>query len=161
MSCSIQHGISPNLYQFLTLIYCHTAQPPLGFEVIAQTPGASEANLTFKQRGNLSIHLCVHRGNGPPITDIGVVHIKKEKLPIGWHFINRTINGKPPQLDAGHTVLAYKRNYHLIIRQFEKYMDSEVHEHRLLAKCVAILVCGIYSFNRQTFLHALEAFTVC
>jgi len=135
-------------------------EPPLGFEVVAQTPGASDANLTWKQKGSPSIHLCVHRGNGPPITDLGVVHIKKEKLPVGWHFINRTTNGKPPQLDAGHTVLAYKRDYLSVLGQFRKYMATQHREHRLLAQCVAILVCGIYSFDRQTFLHALEAFTI-
>eukprot|EP01083_Nonionella_stella_P038841 105598_1 len=135
-------------------------EPPLGFEVISQTPGTNDANLTFKQKGNNAIHLCIYRGIGPPITRIGVVHIKKEQLPIGWHFVSRTPNGKSPELDSGHTILAYQRNYHPIIHKFKKYAQTTRLSQALLAQCVACLVCGIYSFDRQTFLHALEAFTI-
>ena len=128
--------------------------------MISHTPGANDANLTFKSKTGQSIHLCVYRGTGPPITQLGVVHIKKEVFPNGWHFISRTSNGKSPELDSGHTILAYKRNYIPIMQRFKKYAESQDFGHQLLAKCMACLVCGIYSFDRQTFLHALEAFTV-
>ena len=150
------------------ILICHIidhihyiSQPPLGFEVISQTPGANDANLTFKSKTGNSIHLCVYRGNGPPITQLGVVHIKKEVYPNdGWHFISRTATGKSPELDAGHTILVYKRNYLPILYKFRKYAESTDNGHKLLANCLSCLVCGIYSFERQTFLHALEAFTV-
>ena len=134
-------------------------EPPLGFEMVARTPGSRDANLTYGSRAAPPLFLCIHRGDGPPITDIGIVHIKKEKIPAGWHQISRTPNGGTPDLDAGQTVLSYKRDYKSVIRKFRKYQESGNPSHQLLARCLACLVGGIYSYDRQTFLYALEAFT--
>ncbi len=114
-------------------------QPPLGFELIQQTPGANYANLTFEQKNNKSIHLCVYRGIGPPLTHLGIIHIgKKEKLPIGWHFISRTSNGKSPELDSGHIILGYKPNYYSIINKLKKYINTPNIDQQFLGKCVAL-----------------------
>ncbi|ETO16233.1 cation diffusion facilitator family transporter containing protein, partial [Reticulomyxa filosa] len=90
---------------------------------------------------------------------MGVVQVKKEKVPIGYHEISRTPIGRTPEIDMGQTVIVYKRDYKSVIRRFAKFGETGREEDKLLAGCFACLVGGIYSYDRHGFLYALEAFT--
>ena len=134
-------------------------EPPLGFDMISRTPGSRDANLTYGSSRESGMFLCVYRGNGAPITDIGVVHVKKETIPPGFNHINRTPSGRPPNLDGGETILSYKIDYKYVMRKFVKYEKSGNKSDKLIAQCFACLIGGVYSHNREAFLYSLEAFT--
>ena len=157
-------------------------EAPLGFEIISRTPGSHDANLTYGSRFGIKdrninndssslrssssrsrqVFLCIYRGDGPSITDIGIDNKNNSSklLSIGWHEINRKPNGDSPNLNDGEIMLFYKRDYKtFIFNKFEKYQKTGNEKDMLIAQCIACLVCGVYSYDRKTFLRSLEAFT--
>jgi len=79
-------------------------EPPFGFVCLDKTVGGQDANLNHHGSSSApgrQVYLCVHRGEGAPIADLGVVfQEKREVLPAGFHAVTHTPFGNRADLNA-------------------------------------------------------------
>lgn len=72
---------------------------PPGYTVVKSVSGAN-ADLNSGSGGD-EAYLCVRRGVGAPITDIGVIFPENEDVPAGYTRLSRTPLGRTADLNAG------------------------------------------------------------
>jgi len=162
-NCHVFIGRGENLPPItaLSIISASSGEdPPLGFEAVYKTTGSRAANLHGEKSEQK--YLCYSRGDGPPITDIAVVHLgKKEKVAEDFHVLERTLFGKAPYIDSNKTVIAYRRDYTSVLNIFKPRKDEKCsNKEQIMRKCLTCIVAGFYSHDLDIFIHSLMAFTM-
>lgn len=144
-------------------------EPPLGFQSIDRNAAGEDCCL--HPSSNTSArqpYLCTHRGEGAPITHIGLIsRAFKETLPTtgGWHEVKQTFIGSRADLSVNPTMdsalyLCFRVDIKPIIAKWADVTSQLSHQEESIhySRIFAILAAVLYSYDQKLILFTFEVF---
>eukprot|EP00456_Euglypha_rotunda_P065194 TRINITY_DN55789_c0_g1_i2.p1 TRINITY_DN55789_c0_g1~~TRINITY_DN55789_c0_g1_i2.p1 ORF type:complete len:222 (+),score=19.66 TRINITY_DN55789_c0_g1_i2:56-667(+) len=149
----------------VSLIYLNKSEePPLGFEIVSKTTGGLVANLNVGVQGGNQIFLCLHRGDGAPLSDIAISSpdTESEPLPTGFHEVKYTPFGNKANLNTGgrgpQLLLAFRPSIVPVFKRFQLERSAS-QEEVTQSRCLALLMASCFSYDEKLVQLALNTMT--
>lgn len=164
-------SVNPDLAPItsLSVVFADThEEPPYGFELITKSvSGQFDADLNSGSGSGRKIFLGIHRGEGPYISDIGVILTeKKEVCPSGYHEVKHTPFGNKADVNSGTDgaaiYLCYRPYIPFALARFQLACASPgmtlTPIEEWFARTLACLTAALYTNNQTTVLAVLDCF---